>query len=128
MVKDFDPKRLPRSFRYAARGIWHVIRSEQNLRIHVAATALVILAGLILGISGAEFAIILLAIGLVLTAEVINTVVEDFLDIIHPEHHEKVRRIKDALAGAVLLAALVAAGVGALVLGPRLLAALELAA
>ena len=128
MVKDFDPKRLPRSFRYAARGVWHVIRTEQNLRIHVAVTALVILAGLVLGISGAEFAVILLAIGLVLTAEVINTVVEDFLDILHPGHHAKVRRIKDALAGAVLLAAIVAVGVGALVLGPRLLAAFGLAA
>ncbi len=127
MVRDFDLKRVPRSFRYAARGIWHVLRNEQNLRIHVAATAVAVLAGLLLEISGPEFAIILLAVGLVLTAEVLNTVIEDFLDILHPQHHASVRRIKDALAGAVLLAAIVAIGVGALIFGPRLLAALGLA-
>lgn len=122
MVRDLDPKRLHRSFRYAARGIWHVMRSEANLRIHIAATALAITAGIVLGISGAEFAIVLLAIGLVLTLEVINTVIEDFLDILHPEHHAAVRRIKDTLAGAVLLAAFVALGVGVLIFGPYLLA------
>jgi diacylglycerol kinase len=122
VVKELDPKRLHRSFRYAARGVWHVLRSEANLRIHVAATALAVTAGILLGISGPEFAIVLLAIGLVLTLEVINTVIEDFLDILHPQHHGSVRRIKDALAGAVLLAAFVAIGVGALVFGPYLLA------
>ena len=122
MVKDLDPRRLHRSFRYAARGIWHVLRTESNLRLHVGATALVIAAGLVLGISGFEFAILLLAIGLVLTAEVINTVIEEFLDILHPDHHAAVRRIKDALAGAVLLAAFVAVCVGALIFGPHLLA------
>lgn len=124
MVKDLNPRRLHRSFRYAARGIWHVLRNESNLRLHVAATALVIVAGIWLELSAAEFAVLLLAIGLVLTAEVINTVIEDFLDIIHPDRHPAVRRIKDALAGAVLLAAFVAIGVGLLIFWPRLLAAL----
>ncbi|MDP4000275.1 MAG: diacylglycerol kinase family protein [bacterium] len=122
MVKDLNPKRLHRSFRYASRGIWHVLRNESNLRIHIGATAVVITSGIVLGITGFEFAIILLAIGLVLTAEVINTVIEDFLDILHPDHHDAVRRIKDALAGAVLLAAFVAIGVGVLIFGPYLLA------
>lgn len=125
MVRDLSPKRLPRSFGYAGRGIWHVIRTEANLRIHVIATAVVIITGILLEISGPEFAILLLAIGLVLIAEVLNTVIEDFLDILHPKHHRAVRRIKDALAGAVLLAALVAVGVGVLIFGPYLLAALS---
>lgn len=124
MVRDLDPRRIPQSFRYAVRGIWHVLRNERNLQLHVLATLAVIGLGLGLDISGPEFAIILLAIGIVLTAEVLNTVIEDFLDVIHPQHHESVRRIKDALAGAVLLAAFVAVGVGALIFGPYLVAAL----
>lgn len=124
MVKDFDIRRLPASFRYAFRGIWHVLRSEQNIRIHFAATIIVIVLGFLLDLSGLEFAVLLLATGFVISAEVLNTVVEDFLDVVHPEHHASVRRIKDALAGAVLLSAMVAVGVGLLIFGPRLVAAL----
>lgn len=122
MVKELNPARLHRSFRYAARGLWHALQNEANLRIHVAATALVVVTGALLRISGAEFAILLLAVGLVLTIEMVNTVIEDFLDVLHPQQHDAVRRIKDVLAGAVLLAAFVAVGVGILIFGPYLLA------
>lgn len=125
MVKDFDPRRVPSSFRYAARGFWHVIRTEQNLRIHVAAAVIVIILALYFNVSGLELAVLLLAIGLVLVTEVFNTVAEDFLDIIHPASHPTVRRIKDALAGAVLVMALVALGVGVLIFLPHLLARLD---
>lgn len=124
MVKDFDPRRVPSSFRYAARGLWHVIRTEQNLRIHIVAAAVAIGLALYFDISGLEWAVLLLAIGLVVVTEVFNTVAEDFLDIIHPSHHPTVRRIKDALAGGVLVMALVALGVGALIFLPHLLAGL----
>lgn len=124
MVRDFSYRKLPSSFRYAARGIWHVLRTEQNIRIHFLAAAIVLALALWLEIPAAECAILLLAIGLVITAEVINTIIEDFLDILHPAHHEAVRRIKDALAGAVLLSAGVAVVVGILVILPRLVATL----
>ncbi len=124
MVKDFSYRKIPSSFRYAARGLWHVLRTEQNVKIHFFVSALVLAAALWLQIPAAECAILLLAIGLVITAEVINTIIEDFLDILHPAHHEAVRRIKDALAGAVLLSAGVAVFVGILIILPRLVAAL----
>jgi diacylglycerol kinase len=122
VVKDIKIRRVPASFRYAARGIWHILRTEQNLQIHLVATALAIGLGVYFRISPGEFALVLLAIGLVLIAEVINTVAEDLLDIIHPAHHPVVRRIKDALAGAVLVAAIIALTIATLVFGPYLLA------
>lgn len=124
MVKDLQPKRLPASFKYAARGLWHVIRTEQNLRIHAGAALIAVALALYFGISAVEWAVLLLVIGLVIVTEVFNTVAEDFLDIIHPDRHPTVRRIKDALAGAVLVAALVAVGAGLLIFMPHLLARL----
>lgn len=124
MVRELNPRKLPASFRYAVRGLWHVIRTEQNLRIHIIAAAVAIILALWLDVSGLEWAVLLLVIGLVIVTEVFNTVAEDFLDIIHPHQHPTVRRIKDALAGAVLVAAIVAVGVGILIFLPHLLARL----
>lgn len=125
MVKEFRLRRIPASFRYAFRGIWHVIRTEQNLRIHLFATLVALVLATLFQITTIELALILLAIGFVLASEILNTVIEDFLDILHPQHHAAVRRIKDALAGAVLLAALVALALGALIFLPHILALLE---
>ena len=124
MVRDFRINQIPRSFRYAGRGILDVLKTEQNLRIHLLAAVIAVAAGFWLDLSGAEFAIVIIAIALVISAEIFNSVVEDFLDVIHPEHHEKIRRIKDALAGAVLLSAIAAGAVGLLVFGPALVARL----
>jgi diacylglycerol kinase (ATP) len=105
----------------------HVMRTEHNIRIHAVAAIAAIGLAIYFDLPTAEFAIIILAVGLVMAAEIFNTVIEDFLDIIHPRHHEAVRRIKDALAGAVLLAALAALMVGILIFGPLLLARVGLA-
>lgn len=120
-----NPKKAVRSFGHAGRGILHVLRTEQNVQIHLLAAAVVIVLSFYLKIGSLEFAIVLLAVGLVVTAEVINTVIEDLLDLIHPERHPVVGRIKDALAGAVLVAAIIATLVGALVFLPYLFAALR---
>lgn len=125
MVRDFSVKRLPASFRYAARGIWHVVRTEQNLRIHFLVTIVVVLMAAYWSITTVEMAILLLTIGFVLASEILNSVIEDFLDVLHPDHHQTVGRIKDVLAGSVLLAALIATLVGLLVFGPYFLATLE---
>lgn len=123
VVKDFNPRRLPASIKYAARGIWHVLHTEQNAQIHLAATVVVITLAVVLQIGAPDFAILLLAIGFVVASEILNTVIEDFLDIIHPEHHPAIRRIKDALAGAVLLSAIIALAVGVVIFLPYFLAA-----
>lgn len=122
MVRDFRLRRLPASFRYAARGLWHVLRTEQNMRIHLVMTLIALGLASYLEIPLSLLAILTLTIGFVLASEVLNSVIEDFLDIVHPDHHDKVRRIKDVLAGSVLLSALVALIVGGLIFVPRIIA------
>ncbi len=124
MVKDIKIRRIPASFRYAARGIWHVLRTEQNAQIHLLAAVVAITLSLAFKISTVEFSIILLAVGFVVVSEVLNTVIEDFLDVLHPSQHQAIRRIKDALAGAVLLAAIIALSLAGLIFGPYFVAAL----
>lgn len=123
MVRELQIKKIPASFRYAARGIWHVLQTEQNLRIHFLATVVVLVLAILFRITLIELCILLLVIGFVLASEILNSVIEDFLDVIHPEHHQAVRRIKDVLAGSVLLSAGIAVAIGSLIFLPRFVAA-----
>jgi len=109
-----------RGFRFASAGVWYVVRTQRNMRVHLAATVAVIAAGLVLGVSATGWACLALAIGLVLTAEAINTVVEIIVDVWTTQAHPLAKAAKDAAAGAVLIASVAAAGVGAAVFLPRL--------
>ena len=112
-------KRRLRSFVYAGRGVW-LLRSEPNARIHLLATAFALIAGTALELSGLEWALIVVAIALVLMAEALNTALEQLANALMPSHHPLVGSAKDLGAGAVLIAAVGAAVIGALVLGPHL--------
>ena len=113
-----------RSFGYAFAGWWHVIRTQRNAWIHTLATVLVFALGLWLGLSTQEWAIIILTVALVWTAEFINTAIEAVVDLAIKEQHPLARVGKDVGAAAVLIAALAAVLVGLLVLGPPLWARL----
>ncbi len=110
------------SFKYAFHGWAYVLRTQKNAWIHMTATMLVIAAGIWLGLSRYEWAILLLVIGIVWIAEFLNTALEAILDIASPERHPLARIAKDVGAAAVLIAAVVAVAVGLLILGPPLLA------
>jgi diacylglycerol kinase (ATP) len=112
---------LLRSFRFAFRGLARVLARERNARIHLAAGVVALAASLWLGLARAEIALVVLAIALVLAAEVFNTVVERVLDLLHPGHSERVRAIKDMSAAAVLVTALGALAIALLLLVPRLI-------
>lgn len=116
--------RLVRSFGYALRGLGILLRTQANARIHAAATVLVVTAGFWFRISRSEWAAIAAAIGLVWTAEGLNTALETVVDLVSPEPHPLAGRAKDVAAGAVLCAALAALVVGALIFGPRVWARL----
>lgn len=103
------------SFRHALRGIAVSLRHQRNLKIHAAATASVLALGLADGLPSWKWTALWLALGLVWSAELLNTAIEGLCDLVQPAHDERVRRIKDAAAGAVLIAALAAAAVGVLV-------------
>jgi len=112
---------LGSSFRNAGKGIRAFVRTERNARIHLAATIAVVGAGFALGLSRAEWALLVLAITGVWSAEAMNTAVEALGDVVSPERNEAVGRVKDLAAGAVLLTAVGAVVIGLLVFGPRLM-------
>jgi len=112
---------LLRSFRFAFRGLSQVLTRERNARVHLVAAAAALGLSLWLGLARVEIALVVLAIGLVLAAEVVNTVVERLLDLLHPAHSERVRAIKDMSAAAVLVTALAALTIAGLLLLPPLI-------
>ena len=125
MPTDSPLLRRLQSFRYAARGITAMIRSEPNARVHALAAALVILAGFAFEIERGEWLAIVLAIGGVFCAEGFNSAFEALCDVASPGRNLRVERAKDIAAGAVLLAALAALAVGVIVFGERCLALLS---
>lgn len=119
-----DPQRARsrlEAFRYAFSGWWHVLRTQRNAWIHAFASLTVIGLALWLALPAEDFAILLLAIGLVWLAEFINTALEAVVDLASPGTHPLARVGKDVGAAAVLIAAITSALVGLLILGPPLL-------
>lgn len=107
-----------RSFGYAFRGLGFMLKTQQNAWIHLAATAIVIAAGVWVRLSFHDWRWIVLAIGLVWMAELVNTAFEHLCDAVQPEFHASVKTAKDVAAGAVLVAAFAAALIGLLVFLP----------
>jgi diacylglycerol kinase len=109
-----------RSFRFALEGLVYVVRTQRNARVHLLITGLVIAGGLYFRVSAVEWAVLMATIGLVLSAEAINTVVELAVDLLVQHQDPRAKVAKDAGAGAVLIAAICAVGVGVAIFGPRL--------
>jgi len=108
------------SFRYAFTGWWYVIRTQRNAWIHAIVSLVVILMGLWLQLVPHDWAIIILAIGMVWTSEFINTALEAVVDLASPQQQYLARVGKDVGAAAVLIAAISSAIIGLLILGPPL--------
>ncbi|MCH8094348.1 MAG: diacylglycerol kinase family protein [Chloroflexi bacterium] len=115
---------LARSFQNAFSGIYYVLRTQRNARIHLVITTAVGLVGTWLGLGISQWVPLVLAAGLVWTAEIVNTAVETVVDLSSPQERSLAGTAKDVSAGAVLLSAAAAAVVGILILGPPLLARL----
>ncbi len=111
-------------FRCALQGIEDALSAQRHLRIHVVIAGLVALFGLLLGLPYIDLVLLLMAIALVIVTELLNTAVELIVDLVSPVFHPIARRAKDIAAGAVLIAAVVAAAVGLIILAPPLLRAL----
>ena len=108
------------AFGHAFRGWWHVLQTQHNAWIHSAVATVIISLGLWVGLPPRDWAVIVLTIAMVFTAEFINTAIEAVVDLASPVHHPLAKVGKDVGAGAVLVAALAAALVGLLILGPPL--------
>ena len=114
----FMKKRLL-SFGYAFRGIREVFGSEANMKIHLVITFLVIISGIAFSISLIEWMFCLLCIGLVVGAEMINTAIENVVDLASPDQHPLAGKAKDIAAGAVLICAIISVIIGLLIFVPK---------
>lgn len=108
------------SFLCACRGLYLLITTQTHGRLHALATVLVVLLAWLFRLGSTELALVLFATALVWMAEALNTAVERLADVVMPEEHPLIGEAKDLAAGAVLVAALVAALIGLLVFVPHL--------
>jgi diacylglycerol kinase (ATP) len=119
MKFNFTLSRL-KSFRNAFIGWWHVIRTQQNAWIHALATVVVILVATWLKLPTRDWAVLILTIAMVWTAEFLNTALEIVVDLASPDLHPLAKVGKDVGAASVLIAAGSAVIVGVLIMGPLL--------
>ena len=119
-----DP--LYKSFGYAFAGIFAVVTKERNMKIHCMAVVCVVIAGVVFHIRPIEWCICLTLFGLVMALETVNTAVEAVVDLVTEERRPLAKLAKDAAAGAVLIAAIMAAIAGMIIFIPKLLESLSI--
>jgi diacylglycerol kinase len=108
------------SFGYAFSGLWYVLRTQRNARVHAVVALLAVTAGIFLRISALEFAITFVAISGVFIAEMFNTALEACVDLASPHLHPLAKIAKDVAAGAVLVSVILAVIIGLCIFGPHL--------
>jgi diacylglycerol kinase len=108
------------SFGYAFSGLWYVLRTQRNARVHAVVALLAIVTGIFLRISAIEFALTFVAISGVFLAEMFNTGLEACVDLAAPQLHPLAKIAKDVAAGAVLVSAMLAIIIGLCIFGPHL--------
>jgi diacylglycerol kinase len=108
-------KEFLKAFSYALKGIVAAFKSERNIKVHVVIAALTIAGGFYYRITATEWCAVSLCIGLVLAFELMNTAIEDLVDLVTQEWKPQAGKIKDAAAGAVLIASVAALVVGLIV-------------
>ena len=109
-----------KSVGYAFKGTILLITKEASIKIQLVIAILMTIAGFYFEISPTEWGIQILAIGLVMSVEGLNTAVEEIANFIHPEYHEKIGYVKDIAAGAVFIAAICAIVLGCIIYFPKI--------
>ncbi|HEY6161224.1 MAG TPA: diacylglycerol kinase family protein [Bacteroidia bacterium] len=120
MENKFSATARLKSFGYAFKGLKYFFGSQPNALLQSVAAAGAVAAGFLLNISHAEWLWIIACIGFVLFAEMTNTAVEYLADVVSPGHHEKVGKLKDIAAGAVLTASMTALIIGLMIFVPHI--------
>jgi diacylglycerol kinase len=112
------------SFKFAIRGLWLLLKNEHNSRIHLLAAIVAISTGFFLKINPSEWVLIIIMIGIVFLAELLNSSIETLSDIIDSGFNEQIRKAKDYAAAAVLISAIISLVAGGLIFIPKILALL----
>ncbi len=113
----FNLKKFSRSFSHAIRGVKCVLK-EQNFRVQILFSIVVIFLILFFGLKIWEAAALVMMIVLVLVLEIINSIFERIMDILEPRVHPYAKTVKDMMAAAVLIASIGAAFVGIVIFWP----------
>lgn len=116
-----DFSKLLLSFRFAFVGLFHALRHNQNLRTNFFIGFLVVIASIFFRVNPFEMGILGVMIILVIASEMINTAMEEVVDLIAQDHRKQAKIAKDVAAGMVLVSALGSIIVGALIFGPYIL-------
>jgi len=111
-------RRLVKSFKYAFRGLWKILKEEQNLRFQFFSAFLVVVLSVYFKITRIEWIILILVIGLVFLMETANSAVERITDVLKPRINNYVKEIKDIMAGAVMIASIMSVLIGILIFFP----------
>ena len=108
-----------RSLKFALRGAFLLITTEHSIMVQFSIAVLITIFGFVMQISATEWMFQLLAIGMVLVAESLNTGIEKLSDFIHPDYHKRRGFIKDISAGAATFAAIIAVIIGLIIYIPK---------
>lgn len=106
--------------KYSLKGGIRLIRTEASIQVQLGVAIIITIAGFYFEISRTEWMAQTLCIGLVMSAEGLNTAIEGIADFIHPDFHEKIGKIKDVAAGAVGFAALISVIIAGIIYVPRI--------
>ena len=113
-------RKLARSFCYAFAGFAAAIQTETNWKMGIAESLLVVAVAWYLQISSSDWLVVIIMIGLVLSAELFNSAIEKVVDILSPRQHPQAKLAKDFAAAAVVVLVIVAAIVGSVIFVPYL--------
>lgn len=114
-------KRIINSFKYAIEGFISSFKTERNMKFHIFIMVLVILAGIILKITKAEWIVCIFCIAMVISAELFNTSIETVVDLVMPYKNEKAKIAKDVAAAAVLVLAIASVIIGLMIFMPKII-------
>lgn len=107
--------------RFALNGLKEAIKTERNMKVHMAATVLVILLAISLEVTIIEWTILLLTIAMVIGMELMNTALEHALDYLAPERTKEIKAAKDIAASSVLVVSIMASIIGFMLFFPKIM-------
>ncbi len=125
-IKKKGFKRFLKSFKYSIEGLKYAYKNEQSLLIHFIATVLAIILGIIFKISHMEWAVLCIALGVVLASELINTAIEATVDLITLEINPLAKIAKDCGSAATFVFSMIAAVIGIIIFIPKIMSMFHL--
>lgn len=113
-------KKILLSFKYAFEGLIKAIKKERNIKIHLLAVVVVIIMGILYKISNLEWIVCIILFGLVISSELINTAIEQTVNLVTKDINPIAKYAKDVAAGAVLINAIMAAIIAGIIWIPKI--------